>query len=310
MRTRHFFVYVGLWIFTSVAPTQASFTFSFDFIDDILSPSSGTSLSVPGSYDVVNNSDGTMTPDGHTDFVVSSTVTGTGNDGNNVEWGTRLDVTSTGLRSTIDPSFFSSGGVTTNNSGHRTSQTVQIDFGPGIEVLSDTGVESFGWSSGNTAGVVWEYSILQYLDENGMPFTAAPTVTAQLSHVGSEINGLVGPGTWIADATGTVTMVGFDLTVAGSHGSNNSLNTDSSLTTSMIPLGTRLGGVRMIHVVEDTRGRNNGDTSFTNTINELNMNFQSVPEPAAGMLATLGLFAIRLLVMRRRSSVMVRADTD
>ncbi len=284
-----------LVVMTSIT-SIASATITLDFIDDFLSPSGGTNQTVPGSYDVVNGNDQSISPDGIIDFTVTSMTTGLGDDGNNVEWDATMDVNGTGLRSSIDPSFIDPGGVTSNAAGHRVTQMIQIDFGPGIEVFSE-GVKSFGWSSGNTAGVVWEVSILEYLDVNGNPFSPTPTIDPYATH--SAINGMSGTGTWVADDLAAVTMVGSDLTAAGANGPLNSLNTDGTPGTSGIASGTLLGGVKLTHIIEDVRGVNNGDTVFTNTINELNLNLKAtVPEPGNGVLLGLAMWA--LFGLRRR----------
>ena len=130
-------------------------TVSFDFVDDFLSPSSGEFLTVTNgdTFDALDGNTGLLGADGINDFRVSWSTTGLGDDGNNVNWTSTVDINSTGLRSTINPTFVNGTGVTSNDSGHLVTQTIQIDFLSGVFIEADD-VTDFGWSSGNTAGIV------------------------------------------------------------------------------------------------------------------------------------------------------------
>jgi len=277
---------------TSTAYSQLS----FDLVDDFFNASSG-GFTGAGAYDIFSfgPGGGSVGPDGTTDIVLTVATTGeTTNDGNNVSWTALTDTTTTGLRSTIDPSFVSGGGVTANNSGYRVSQTIQIDF-VGIDVTA-ADITDFGWSSGNTAGVAWETSVLQYLDANGNPFSPAPTNSLFLSH--APINMQSGIGTFVADDTGSVTQVGTDLVVSGSSGSNNGLSTTP--TGLGLSPSTIIGGVRFIHNLEDVRGINNGDTIFTATINDLDLEGFSVSIPEPGSFGVIALASLVGIGRRRR----------
>lgn len=271
--------------------TQAqSMIASFDLVDDFLK----TNYAGPGAYDIFDRTTGAQNPDGLTDVVVSISNTGTtADDGNNVAWTATDDATGTGLRSTIDPSFIEPGGVTANNSGYRVSQTIQIDF-PGLVVEADD-ITDFGWSSGNTAGIGWEFSLLEYLDASGNPFSTAPTFAPYDSHM--PIAGQSGAGSFAADTLTSVTNVGNDLSAAGTNGGDNNVSTNPI--TLGVTSGTIIGGVRITHFLEDVRGVNNGDTSFTNTINDLDLeNFTvAVPEPGSSCVLAL----VSLVGLARRS---------
>ena len=256
---------------------------SFDFVDDFLSPSPGSLQTVSNgdTFDVVDSASGGAGTDGVDDFRISWSATGLGDDGNNVTWDAVIDINGTGLRSTINPAFVGSGGVSTNNSGHVATQTIQIDFLSGVLIEADN-IDDLGWSSGNTAGTVYESSVIQYLDITGNPFSAFPSFDFD-----NPLNGPSGDGTLVASDAGSVTQVGTDLTVAGSNGSNNSLSTSFGADLLGISSGTVLGGVRITQIIEDTRGINNGDTIFTNTINDFDLvNFQAIsaiPEPSSAL---------------------------
>ena len=140
---------------------QVNTVSSFDFVDDFLSPGSGPLLTVTngGTFDALDGNTGMLGADGIHDFRVSWSTTGLGDDGNNVDWTSTVDINSTGIRSTIDPTFVNSGGVTGNDFGHLVTQTIQIDFLGGVIIEADD-VDDFGWSSGNTAGIVYELSLI------------------------------------------------------------------------------------------------------------------------------------------------------
>ena len=100
---------------------------------------------------------------------------------------------------------------------------------------------------------------------------------------------MTGIGTSVAGTAGSVIDVGTDLVASGLSGPDNNLS--SSGLGLGIPTGTRLGGVRITHNIEDVRGVNNGDTVFTNTINDFDLvNFEAsaVPEPSS-CVALIGL---------------------
>lgn len=263
--------------------TNAKADLSFDLVDDLIK--SGGTYTGPGLYDffTANETGGSLGADGVADIRISVMTLGvTADDGNNVAWSTSTDTTTTGLRSTINPSFVSGGGVTSNNSGYRVSQVIQIDFIGGMYVEAQD-ITDFGWSSGNTSGIAWETAALQYLDANGNSFSALPTLNPYLTHTPVDGQPIGTTGVFVADSTGTVQNVGTDDTDPGSNGANNGVST------SAVGLGigalTRIGGVRFTHLLEDVRGVNNGDTIFTATINDLNVeNFTVTPEPTPGML--------------------------
>lgn len=104
----------------SVSGQTISTVSSFDFVDDFLSPSPGSLQTVSNgdTFDVVDSASGGAGTDGVDDFRISWSATGLGDDGNNVTWDAVIDINGTGLRSTINPAFVGSGGVSTNNSGH------------------------------------------------------------------------------------------------------------------------------------------------------------------------------------------------
>ena len=276
--------------------SQANLIASFDVIDEFLKVASN--YQGPQSYDIFDGAAGAAGQDGVADIRVSISSTGvTADDGNNVQWTVTNDTTGTGLRSTIDPSFVGSGGVTSLNSGNRATQTIQIDFLSGMTVEAQDIVD-FGWSSGNTAGIGWETSILEYLDSSLNPFSTTPVIPDYLDNV-APTDGQSGTGTFVADSTGTVQGVGTTQTSSGSSGSNNGLST--SATGLGIGATDLIGGVRFTHILEDVRGTGNGDTSFTATINDLELqNFDVAPAPVPEPSALSGLMVCGVSLMFRR----------
>ena len=268
-------------------PLSAQTTISsFDLVDDFFKV--GSNYTGPGSYDIFDGSTGMTGMDGKVDVVVSISSSGEGADGNGVTWATSNDTTPTGIRSTIDPS----GSVVFNNGGHKACQIITLSFGPGLTIEAQD-ILDFGWSSGNTAGIIWETSSIEYeVNGGGYVITSAD----HGSYAAPGTGGVVGNG-FLATGTGTQTGVGTNLVAVGSSGPSNNLSTDP--VGDMGIVGTDIiTGVRFIHCVEDVRGINNGDTIFTATINDFDIqNVTVAPEPSTALLSA---FALLGLLRRRR----------
>ncbi|BAM05292.1 PEP-CTERM sorting domain-containing protein [Phycisphaera mikurensis] len=299
MRRRHTFAGSASAALLAVAAggaASAAVVPAFDLVDDFLKV--GGNYNGPGLYDVFDAATGLAVADGVADIAVSVTATGlTADDGNNVSWVATTGTSGTGLVSTIDPSFVSGGGVLANNGGHRVTQTIQIDFLTLLVEASD--VTDLSWSSGNSAGVVWEHSVMEFLDAGGNPFSPTPAIGSYATH--TPVEGSASAGNYVADGLGSVTAVGTDLTVPGSNGSMDAITgsePDTPAATGVAPATTLIGGIRFTHGVEDVRGVDNGDTVFTNTINDLDLvDFEVVPEPASALLLATG--ALLILTGRR-----------
>ena len=301
MNIRFFFpiAFGALFLCGTTLNGQVTTVSSFDFVDDFLSPDPGTLLTVTNgeTFDALDGNTGMLGADGINDFRISWSTTGLGDDGNNVDWASTVNINDTGIRSTINPTFINGGGVTINDFGHLVTQTIQIDFLSGVIIEADD-VTDFGWSSGNTAGIVYESSVVEYLDVNGNPFSTFPTFDYD-----SPLDGTTGTGTSVAGTAGSVIDVGTDLSAEGVNGPDDNLST-SGIGLG-IPAGTVLGGVRITHRIEDVRGVNNGDTVFTNTINDFDLvNFEAsaIPEPSS-CLALVGLGLACFSRRKRRASL-------
>jgi hypothetical protein len=282
-----------VWLAMTPLASQGALIANYDIIDQKFN-SANAGYNGPGRYDLFNAFDATATPDGFDDIEVVVTSTGFGTVGGVTYAGSVDDGTTTGLVSTIN----TSGASALLNSGRRTQTTVDIRFLPTMTVTA-ANVVDYSFSSGNTAGITWETTYIQYLDLNYLPIGATPTLLPFLNH--TSINGQVS-NSYVADSKSTVLNVGTNPVTSGTSGSND--NSPAAFDTPVelgITASTRIGGVRFVHMVEDTRGPSNGNSSFTSTINDLELqNFTVVPEPTVGLLmAAGGLCALR----RRRNPV-------
>jgi len=272
---------------------------SYDFIDSFVADGNYVG---PGQYDVINGQTGLVFgnagffADGRNDFTVSVTTSGLGAVGG-VTYNAATESSGVGLKSGLS----ATGGVSSNNPGHKWSQQIDVLFDISSLRVEARDVADFSVSSANTAAILWESTIVQYLDIAGNPFSPVPTNSSYLNH--SVTNGPNGIGTAQADSTGTVSNVGTDSVSSGSTGGNNSTSAfDTPAKLGITNAITLIGGVRFIHLIEDVRGINNGNSSLTATINNLRLsNFEAsaVPEPSA--IAFLGCVFGCCYVARRRS---------
>ncbi len=297
MTRKHTLFGLALVAVCSGGAASAAVVPSFDLVDDFLKL--GSNYTGPGTYDIFDAATGAAVADGIADIALSVTTTGvTADDGNNVSWAATTGTSGTGLVSTIDPSFIAGGGVSANNGGHRVTQTIRIDFLTLLVEASD--ITDLSWSSGNTAGTVWETSIMEFLDANGDPFSPTPVIGTYETHAAT--NGSFSTGNYVADDPGSVTGVGTDLTAPGTHGSMDAITgsePDTPAATGITPGTTLIGGIRFTHGIDDVRGVDNVDIVFTNTINDFDLvDFEVVPEPASLLLVAAG--TVLLLTGRRR----------
>jgi MprA protease rhombosortase-interaction domain-containing protein len=262
-------------------PGRAVVIASYDVIDQQFN-SANNGYTSPGRYDLFNGLTGTATPDGVDDVEVVVTSTGFTPSGGVTYTGSVDDSTTTGLVSSIS----SAGAPSINNNGHRSINTIDIRFLSSMTVTAEN-IADYSFSSGNTAGITWETAYLQYLDLNYQPIGATPVISSYLTH--TPINGQFG-NSYVADSKGTVLNVGTSAVSSGSSGNNDNTPTtlDTPVELGISPL-TRIGGVRFVHMVEDTRGTTNGASGFTATINDLELrNFTVLPEPTTAVLWAMG----------------------
>lgn len=115
------------------------------------------------------------------------------------------------------------------------------------------------FTSLNTAGTLWEYSLLGFLKPDGSVFSPVPAIASY-----SQASGFTGSpslGWYVAADKGTVLDVGSSQTAVGKSGLKN----DVTLTYALAGLtaGTEVGGLVWMSYLEDVRGLNNGASSFT-----------------------------------------------
>lgn len=249
-----------------------------------------------GSFDILDAT-GAAGSDGRDDVTISVSTSGAGVF-NGVTGATGWDVSGSGIRAT--QSF--KGMVATNNPGTRLTSMVTVMLGSHLIIAAENFEVDF--SSLNTAGIGWEHSQIEFLDENGLPFSSFANHDAYLSH--TAIDGAGTTGYYHADSVGTVMGVGTSLTTTGTSGGNNNLTSapggDLDGTEVGISVGKRIGGLRLITYLDDVRGTNNNNTSFTATLTEVSISgniLAPVPEPSS-VLALSGLLAGGLLIRQRR----------
>jgi hypothetical protein len=242
-------------------------------------PTATTTIAAPGgssltTYDVINNVTGASGADGTQDITVSATASATGVSGttNNpkVEWQT----TSAG-RFTSTRGFTKS--VSANNPGTLQSTETKVLFDSSLNITDLKAT----FSSLNTAGILWEYSVLGFLDPSGNPFTAAPVVgpyESTTSFTGTSSPSL---GWYVAADKGTVSGVGTDVVTAGTPGSADGNNFALTYDLARLAANTQVGGLIWTTYTQDTRGITNGSSNFTASLNDMTFtNTDAVPTPA------------------------------
>jgi hypothetical protein len=211
-------------------------------------PTATTTIAPRGSlqvvnYDVINNFTGATAADGVTDITVGASATAGGpqaTSGNpKVEW----QADSTG-RFTSSRGFTGATGV--NNSGTLQSTTTNITFGGGLNI---TNLEA-SFTSLNTAGILWEYSVLGFLKPDGSYFSAAPVIGAYNNATSFTDSPSI--GWYVAADKGTVTGVGTTEAKRGMSGSADDLLLNYAR--AGLASGTQVGGLVWTTYVEDTRG--------------------------------------------------------
>jgi hypothetical protein len=235
------------------------------------------------AYDVINNSTGVFGADGTADITVSATASAPGalaTSGNpKVEWQSTLNGRFTSTRG------FTAGvpAATGNNPGTLQSTTTQVLFGSGLNITDLAAT----FSSLNTAGILWEYSVLGFLKPDGSTFSAAPVIGAYNNATG--FTGSPSMGWYVAADKSTVTGVGTDLAAEGAPGSADG-NVVLSYALAGLAANTQVGGLVWMTFTQDTRGINNRPSGFTASLSDItftNTDPTAVPTPALlpGLLA-------------------------
>jgi hypothetical protein len=169
-----------------------------------------------------------------------------------------------------------------NNPGTLISTTALLRFNSHLTVTN----LSAAFTSLNSAGNLWEYSLLGVLQPDGTPFSAAPIVPAY-----NEANSAIGLSTigwYVAASKGTVTGVGTAETNSGLNGALTTTQSgnpkdDITLTYALVGLApdTPIGGLIWTTYLADTRGINNGTSSFTASWVDLTIDGMTL-NPVAG----------------------------
>jgi hypothetical protein len=145
--------------------------------------------------------------------------------------------------------------VQQNNPGSLVSTTAKLLFSEDWQI---TDLQA-KFTSLNTAGTLWEYSVLGFLKPDGSMFSPMPVVGAY-----GQASGLTGSpsvGWYVAANRGTLQGVGTDKTSGVLNGPADKL----TLTYALVGLApnTAIGGLVWMSYLEDVRGVDNGTSSFT-----------------------------------------------
>lgn len=203
--------------------------------------------------------------------------------------------------------------VSSNNPGTVISNSFQLLFNSNLAVTD----ASFNFSSLNTAGLTWEYSVIQLLDAAGNPFNSLTNpgftvgAASQYATAASSIlfpggfSGQAGFGNFIAAQTKTVLGVGTNLTAEGTNGDNNNIASFNYALAGLTP-GTQIGGIRWTTYLEDVRGTSNGVTNLTSGLLDFTISGTVMPVPAP--LPLLGAAAAFSMGRRIRKRIRLAAQ--
>jgi len=284
-----FLVLAGLIATGPSAFAAAMFSTNIDFNESAF-PTSNTAVSGTVGYNILNDTTGMelASLNGDLDDISLSFTS----NGANTDW---EYVTTASGSFRANHSYPTA--ATTTNPGTLISNSVTMSFGSHLSVTDF----SFDASSLNSRGAGWEYSVIEFLDPSGNPFTTAPVISAYGSH--TAVDGSPSQGVYLLDQTTTVTNVGMPLTAAGASNANENFTVTGDLEYSDVGLapGTQIGGIRMTTFLEDVRGEDNNATNFTSSLIDFTfegMIMAPVPEPSRGVLLAAGLMGV--LVRRQR----------
>jgi hypothetical protein len=171
--------------------------------------------------------------------------------------------------------------VSLNNPGTLISTTATLKFLPQWNV---TNLQA-EFSSLNSAGILWEYSVLGFLKPDGTPFSAAPSIGSYNNTSG--FTGSPTIGWYVAADKDTVLDVGTAETKAKTGSGADGTSDTLKLTYALAGLNpnTPVGGLIWTTYLEDTRGTGNKGSEFTASLAGLTFSgstqsANAVPTPA------------------------------
>jgi hypothetical protein len=262
----------------------ASFTNTTISFNEPAFPTSATAVSGNASYNVLNDTTGAK---------ISTTGELAGLTGDNADlfmgfqsMAGALGSASWQWQPTSDGRFTAShsfaGAVGSSNPGSLDSNTISLAFG---DHLSITNLSLHGLSF-NTAGIAWEYTVIEFFRPDGSSFSAAPTIGNYASH--SSIGGTPSMGWYVIDSKGTVSDVGSNQTAGDANGlSDNIAGLGLGYADVGLVAGTEIGGVRITTFLEDVRGTANGTTNFSSSFTDFTISGTILPEPSAAFFGAM-----------------------
>ena len=200
----------------------------------------------------------------------------------------RWQTTSTGRFASLE-NF--TGAAPSNNTGRRVSSTTTVTLANHQRWTNVRPV----FSGLNSAGVVWEYSMIAYLRPDYTFFSPMPGMVTYAN--ATSFTGSPSQGWFVAASTATVTGVGTNRTANGVNGTRNNLTLTPAL--AGLANNTPVGGFVLIHVSEDVRGISNGNASTAAYLTSVSFTNTPVPEPSTVTLLGLALFGFGAYRRRR-----------
>jgi hypothetical protein len=262
-----------------VLPAQAA-TLTIGF-DEYAFPKLPTIVNGLYAYNLINDRTGAELAANNgdaNDFTISFSNSGPGDrstqDTPNLEFDNQKVISNRGYKDK----------VSSNNPGTLVSTTTTLRFLPQWNI---TNLKA-DFSSLNTSGTLWEYSVIGFLQPDGTPFSAAPSIGAYAS--GTGFTGSRSLGWYVAADDGTVQNVGMNATAAGAGGNGSSDKLSLTYALAGLAPNTPVGGLIWTTYLEDTRGTGNNSSNFTASWTGFTFSSESansVPTPALlpGLLA-------------------------
>jgi hypothetical protein len=215
-------------------------------------PSATTVLTGPKSYNLLNDQTGAKltannVPGDKNDFTIEYSDSPSSSKSNisDLKLTGKTIVSSRGFKDIVKA----------NNPGSLVSTTVRLLFAEDWQI---TDLQA-KFTSLNSRGALWEYSVLGFLKPDGSMFSPMPVVGAY-----GQASGLTGSptvGWYVAANKGTLQGVGMNKTSAVLNGPKDNLTLTYALA-GLAP-GTAIGGLVWMSYLEDVRGVENGTSSFT-----------------------------------------------
>jgi hypothetical protein len=217
-------------------------------------PSATTDLSGSKPYNLLNDQTGAKllannVPGDKNDFTIvyTDSTSSSSNEISNLKLTGKTIVSNRGFE----------GVVQKNNPGTLVSTTVKLLFSEDWQI---TNLQA-KFTSLNSSGATWEYSVLGFLKPNGSMFSPMPTIGAY-----GQASGLTGSpsvGWYVAADKETLQDVGTNKTSEVAKGDGPADKLILTYALAGLAPNTAIGGLVWMSYLEDVRGKQNGASNFT-----------------------------------------------